>query len=79
MHGALDRERQLARLREEDAAVAVQRSRRVLVVDDSISVRELERQLLVARGYEVTASFLERLRNFPPGVFADEFKIAVPC
>jgi CheY-like chemotaxis protein len=35
--------------------------------------------LLVARGYEVTASFLERLKNFPPGVFSDEFKIAVPC
>jgi hypothetical protein len=35
--------------------------------------------LLVARGYEVTASFLERLKNFPPGVFCDEFKIAVPC
>ncbi|HEX3761409.1 MAG TPA: HD domain-containing phosphohydrolase [Kofleriaceae bacterium] len=35
--------------------------------------------LLVARGFEVTASFLERLRNFPPGVFDDEFKIAVPC
>ncbi len=29
------------------------RSKRVLVVDDSISVRELERQLLAAAGYEV--------------------------
>jgi two-component system sensor histidine kinase and response regulator WspE len=29
------------------------RRRRVLVVDDSLTVRELERKLLVARGYEV--------------------------
>jgi CheY-like chemotaxis protein len=35
--------------------------------------------LLVARGYEVTASFIERIKNFPPGVFAGEFRIAVPC
>ena len=56
MHGALDRERHLARLRESDGASAIQRRRRVLVVDDSISVRELERQLLSARGYEVEVS-----------------------
>lgn len=42
-------------------------------------VRLTNGALLVARGFEVTASFLERLRNFPTGVFADEFKIAVPC
>jgi two-component system sensor histidine kinase and response regulator WspE len=53
MHGALDRKRHLARLRENEDSGAVQRRRRVLVVDDSISVRELERQLLSARGYEV--------------------------
>ena len=53
MHGALDRERQLARLRGEEGATTATRRRRVLVVDDSISVRELERQLLSARGYEV--------------------------
>ncbi len=53
MHGALDRERHLARLREDEGDGPVQRRRRVLVVDDSISVRELERQLLSARGYEV--------------------------
>ncbi len=35
--------------------------------------------LLVARGYEVTASFLERLKNFAPGVYTDEFRIAIPC
>jgi CheY-like chemotaxis protein len=35
--------------------------------------------LLVARGYEVTSSFLERLKNFAPGVYVDEFRIAVPC
>ena len=35
--------------------------------------------LLLARGYEVTASFIERIRNFPPGMFAGEFRISVPC
>jgi two-component system sensor histidine kinase and response regulator WspE len=53
MHGALDRERQLARLRGPEGPTTATRRRRVLVVDDSISVRELERQLLSARGYEV--------------------------
>jgi hypothetical protein len=35
--------------------------------------------LLVARGYEVTASFLERIKNFPPGAFASEFRIVFSC
>lgn len=35
--------------------------------------------LLVARGYEMTASFIVRIRNFPPGAFRGPFKIAVPC
>jgi CheY-like chemotaxis protein len=35
--------------------------------------------LLVARGYEVTASFIERVNNFPPGVFAGEFRVVMPC
>jgi two-component system sensor histidine kinase and response regulator WspE len=34
-------------------AAAEQRRKRVLVVDDSITVRELERKLLTSRGYEV--------------------------
>ena len=34
---------------------------------------------LVARGYEVTASFIERIKNFPPGAFAGDFRIVVPC
>ncbi|HEY2347311.1 MAG TPA: response regulator [Xanthomonadaceae bacterium] len=70
MHGALDRERKLARLRESEGPSAVQRKRRVLVVDDSISVRELERQLLSARGYEVEVSVdgmdaWSKLRDWP--------------
>ncbi|KVA20656.1 hybrid sensor histidine kinase/response regulator [Burkholderia ubonensis] len=40
--------------REQHAAVA--RSRRVLVVDDSLTVRELERKLLEKRGYDVTVA-----------------------
>ena len=35
--------------------------------------------LLVARGYEITGSFIERIKNFPPGAFAGDFKIVVPC
>lgn len=52
MRSALGRER--AGLSAASAADASDRRRkRVLVVDDSISVRELERQLLAGRGYEV--------------------------
>jgi CheY-like chemotaxis protein len=42
-------------------------------------VRLASGALLVARGYEVTASFIERISNFPRGAFADDFKIAFPC
>lgn len=52
MRGALERERAHGRLPDAADGSATRR-RRVLVVDDSISVRELVRQLLSARGYEV--------------------------
>jgi two-component system sensor histidine kinase and response regulator WspE len=51
MHTALERER-AQQLAPGDLEGPV-KCRRVLVVDDSISVRELVRQLLVGRGYEV--------------------------
>jgi CheY-like chemotaxis protein len=35
--------------------------------------------LLVARGYEVTPSFIERIKNFQPNMFAGEFRVMVPC
>jgi len=35
--------------------------------------------LLVARGYEVTTSFIERIKNFPPGAFPGDFRIISPC
>jgi hypothetical protein len=35
--------------------------------------------LLVARGYEITASFIERVKNLPPGIFSADFRIVVPC
>jgi two-component system sensor histidine kinase and response regulator WspE len=69
MHTALERERaQQAVPSGDDAAQA--RFRRVLVVDDSISVRELVRQLLVGRGYEVQVCVdgmdaWARLRDWP--------------
>ncbi|KFN48569.1 hybrid sensor histidine kinase/response regulator [Arenimonas composti] len=69
LRGALEHERELGRLAggEEEAPRAL---RRVLVVDDSISVRELVRQLLVARGYEVEVAVdgmdaWARLREWP--------------
>jgi two-component system sensor histidine kinase and response regulator WspE len=68
MHSALERERAQHALPAGDAAPP--RLRRVLVVDDSISVRELVRQLLVGRGYEVQVCVdgmdaWARLRDWP--------------
>ena len=45
--------RRLRRLAAEDAGPRRRAAKRVLVVDDSITVRELERQLLEARGFAV--------------------------
>jgi len=47
------REDRASRLKVDDQAHKLKRRKRILVVDDSISVRELERQLLLARGFEV--------------------------
>ena len=44
---------QLARVQQAGSAAA-RRSKQVLVVDDSLTVRELERKLLEKRGYDVT-------------------------
>jgi FixJ family two-component response regulator len=35
--------------------------------------------LLVARGYEVTASFIARVKNLPHEMFSGNFRIVVPC
>jgi CheY-like chemotaxis protein len=35
--------------------------------------------LLVSRGHEVTASFIERIKNFPRGTCAEEFRVLAPC
>ncbi|AIO70539.1 hybrid sensor histidine kinase/response regulator [Burkholderia oklahomensis] len=45
---------QLAKVRRGDQDALAQRKKRVLVVDDSLTVRELERKLLEKRGYDVT-------------------------
>jgi FixJ family two-component response regulator len=42
-------------------------------------VRMASATLLVARGYEITASFINRIKNFPHGAFAGEFRIGFPC
>ncbi|GAU05063.1 hybrid sensor histidine kinase/response regulator [Burkholderia stabilis] len=47
---------QLARLKRDPQLALVDRRRRVLVVDDSLTVRELERKLLEKRGYDVTVA-----------------------
>ncbi len=54
VRSALTRER--ARLAPGRSEQPRHRRRRILVADDSISVRELERQLLEGRGYEVTVA-----------------------
>jgi two-component system sensor histidine kinase and response regulator WspE len=43
----------LARVREEGVADGATQRKRILVVDDSLTVRELERKLIESRGYEV--------------------------
>ncbi|MEO6172331.1 MAG: response regulator [Arenimonas sp.] len=70
MRGALERERQHVRLAGQGEENTSSRRRRVLVVDDSISVRELVRQLLAARGFEVQVAVdgmdaWSRLREWP--------------
>lgn len=70
MRGALERGRQHDRLAGQSDENATPRRRRVLVVDDSISVRELVRQLLAARGFEVQVAVdgmdaWSRLREWP--------------
>lgn len=45
---------QLAKVRRGDQDALARRAKRVLVVDDSLTVRELERKLLEKRGYDVT-------------------------
>ncbi|HEY0792660.1 MAG TPA: hybrid sensor histidine kinase/response regulator [Chthoniobacterales bacterium] len=43
----------LTRIQREDAREANKKRKRILVVDDSLTVRELEKKLLQTRGYEV--------------------------
>ncbi|KHK60368.1 chemotaxis protein [Burkholderia sp. A9] len=47
---------QLAKLMRDPQLALADRRRRVLVVDDSLTVRELERKLLEKRGYDVTVA-----------------------
>ncbi|PRF79225.1 hybrid sensor histidine kinase/response regulator [Burkholderia multivorans] len=47
---------QLAKLTRDPQLAHADRRRRVLVVDDSLTVRELERKLLEKRGYDVTVA-----------------------
>jgi len=42
-------------------------------------VRFATGNLLVARGYEVTASFIEKIKNLPRAMFAGDVRIVVPC
>ena len=69
MRGALERER-AALAEAEPQQGDHDRRQRILVIDDSISVRELERQLLTARGYEVEVAVdgmdgWSKLREWP--------------
>lgn len=69
MRGALERARAELAAAEPEKEEEVRRQR-ILVIDDSISVRELERQLLTARGYEVEVAVdgmdgWSKLREWP--------------
>jgi len=44
-------------------------------IDD---VRLADGALLVARGYKITAHFLERCRNFPRGAVKEPLRVGVP-
>jgi CheY-like chemotaxis protein len=46
----------------------------MLVADD---VKMATGTLLVPRGYEVTAAFIERARNFPPGSVAEPIRVVI--
>lgn len=46
----------LARVDASSVAIGVARRKRVLVIDDSLTVRELERKLLLNRGYDVAVA-----------------------
>jgi len=49
-------EGRIERVRQAGTEAAVVRRKRVLVVDDSLTVRELERKLLAGRGYDVSVA-----------------------
>jgi len=49
-------EGRIERVRQGDASATDARRKRVLVVDDSLTVRELERKLLAGRGYDVAVA-----------------------
>ncbi|MDQ0139687.1 hybrid sensor histidine kinase/response regulator [Cupriavidus necator] len=49
-------EGRIAGVRQAEAASVQARARRVLVVDDSLTVRELQRKLLAGRGYDVAVA-----------------------
>lgn len=49
-------EGRIERVRQAGADTAVVRRKRVLVIDDSLTVRELERKLLAGRGYDVSVA-----------------------
>jgi hypothetical protein len=56
-----------------DISVAALRSGMVLAAD----VKMATGTLFVARGYEVTPAFLERIRNFRPGSVREPIKVLI--
>ena len=44
-----------------------------------VSLRTHSGTLLVARGFEVSQTFMERLRNFGDGILAEKVKVLVPA
>ena len=57
-----------------DVAIAALKVGMVLAAD----VKLVTGTLVVGRGYEVTASFLERIRNYRPGAVAEPLRVLAP-
>jgi CheY-like chemotaxis protein len=62
--------------KEEITEIAVGKVKTGMVILDD--VRTHKGVLLVPKGFEVTDAFIERMRNFGPGVLAERIRVSVP-
>lgn len=65
-----------ASAKEETSEIAVGKVRVGMIVLDDL--RNHKGVLLVPKGFEVTGAFIERIRNFAPGVLAERIRVTEP-